>query len=158
MEQAYPYLPKGRTILYVSEDHPLMQEAARARQELSTDSAHPTGAVIVLNGAVLGSGANQSVFKNKMLRNLHKSGFCIRRLLKVPSGTRYWLCPGCASSQSHGEIQAVRDALSKNASLKGADLYLCGHWWCCKSCWDVMIAAGIKNVYLVEGATEKFSR
>jgi deoxycytidylate deaminase len=33
-----------------------------------------------------------------------------------------------------------------------------GHWWCCKPCWDNMIAAGIKNVYVIEGSEILFNK
>ncbi len=158
MTAMYPYLPEGRKILYVLETDPFMIAAKKARAELSTDSGHPTGAVIVLSGVVVGRGANQSTLKNRTLHEMHRRWFCLRRFLKIPSGTKYWLCPGCASSASHAEPRAVRDALSRQSSISGADLYLYGHWWCCKPCWNSMIVAGIKNVYLVEGAREKFSR
>jgi hypothetical protein len=38
------------------------------------------------------------------------------------------------------------------------DLYLWGHWWCCKLCWDKMIEVGIKNVYLMEGVDKLFKK
>lgn len=127
------------------------------RNEQSTDHSVPTGAVIVKEGMVVSSGANKSALKNPALVAFHKK-YCIRRMLGVPSGKMYWLCPGCASSRHHAESRAVKEAKSKRQATGGADLYLYGHWWCCKPCWDKMIAAGIKDVYLIEGATEKFSR
>ncbi len=53
----------------------------------------------------------------------------------------------------HAEARAV-----KNAGVKahGGDLYLWGHWWCCKPCWDAMISAGIKNVYLYTESQKLF--
>lgn len=135
-----------------------MAEAARVRNEVSTEKNHPTGAVVVLNSKIVGKAGNQAALKNEKLQEFHRRGICIRRLLKIPSGQKYWLCPGCAKYKHHGEAGAVRDALSRMDSIAGADLYLHGHWWCCKPCWDSMIAAGIRDVYLVEGATEQFKR
>lgn len=152
----YPYLPQGRKFLYVSEANVFMEEAARARRELSTDRKIPTGSVVVMNGKIVGRAGNQAKLKNKFLIRLHERGFCIRRMLGVPTGQKYWLCYGCASYINHSEPLAVRDALKKTPSIEGGDLYLYGHWWSCKPCWDVMISAGIKNVYLVEGASQKF--
>ena len=156
--KSYPYLPLGREIKYVPEDNLFMQEAMRAQKELSTDHSVSTGAVVVLENRVLGRGANQSALKSKWLIEFHKNTFCVRRFFKIPSGQKYWFCPGCASFRHHAEASALRDALSKKIDVNGADIYLYGHWWCCKSCWDSMTKAGVKNVYLVEGATEKFSK
>ncbi|MCF7906476.1 hypothetical protein K9L04_00910 [Patescibacteria group bacterium] len=40
--------------------------------------------------------------------------------------------------------------------IKGADLYLDGHWWCCKVCWIFMNAFGIRDVYLRNDSFEKY--
>lgn len=156
MTADYPYLPQGRMIEYVPESDRFMREAKRMRDTESTESNHPTGAVVVLGGEIIGRGANQSALRNPYLLKRHKNGWCIRRMLKIPSGQRYWLCPGCARYKHHGESRAVKDALKNKGSIQGANLYMYGHWWCCKPCWDTMIAAGIGHVYLVEGATELF--
>lgn len=158
MQTDYPYLPEGRTIKYMPLTDKFMAEAFRVRNEQSTDLNHPTGAVVVLVGNIIGQGANQSALKNKKLLEIHKNGLCARRIFKIPSGQKYWLCPGCSSPRHHAETRAVKDALSGRHSIAGADVYLHGHWWCCKPCWDSMIAAGIKDVYLVEGATEQFKK
>ncbi len=154
----YPYLPKGRNIKYISIKNRFMGEAERVMKNDSTDGHHSAGAVIVMNGEIIGRGGNQSAFKNKTLINLHKNGLCIRRKLNIPSGKKYWLCPGCASSKHHAESRAVRDAIKNSGSIDGADLYLYGHWWCCESCWNSMIKAGIRDVYLVDNATELFNK
>ncbi|HEY4513676.1 MAG TPA: hypothetical protein VJH06_04175 [Candidatus Paceibacterota bacterium] len=154
----YPYLPVGRTILYVPRDNPYMLSAQQIALTESTDKKVPTGAVIVDSGGnILAAAANQSVLKNSFLLNTHKS-WCIRKLFNVPSGQKYWMCPGCASHKNHGEYRAVT-ALQKKfprGAPGGLDLYLWGHWWCCKPCWDKMIEAGIKNVYLEEGTNKLF--
>ena len=152
----YPYLPEGRTILYVSENDPWMQMAAHVRNTQSTDHKHPTGAVVVKGGKIMGEGANQSRLKNPGLIKLH-SKYCIRKMLGVPSGKHYWLCPGCATHNQHAESRAVADAIQKENDTNDADLYLYGHWWACKPCWDSMIAAGIENVYLLENSEHIFN-
>ena len=156
MKINYPYLPVGKTIEYVPENDGFMRAAIRTRNEHSTDLNHPTGAVVVLDGKIIGWAANQSALRNKKLLELHKKGWCVRKLLKIPSGQRYWLCPGCASFRHHAEARAMKDALTRAPSLTGADMYLYGHWWCCKPCWSMMIKVGIKNVYLAENATDLF--
>lgn len=159
MEIKYPYIPEGRDILYVPADNPFMLEAINIRNAESTDGQHPTGAVVVKDGMIIGRVANQAGFKHPKLIDLHAKGWCVRRKLNVKSGTKYWLCPGCATHSNHAESGAVRDAISKAGikATQGADLYLYGHWWCCKPCWDTMIAAGIKNVYLLDGSWEIFN-
>lgn len=157
MNNRYPYLPEGRTIKYVPISDIFMAKAMNIRNAESTDFHHPTGAVTVLNGKIIGQGANQSALKNKKLIEIHKNGFCIRRFLKIPSGQKYWLCPGCSSCRHHAETRAAKDAV-KNGNAQGADLYLYGHWWCCQPCWDEMIKAGIRDVYLVDNAEELFKK
>ncbi len=150
---ALPYLPEGRTVSYVSEKNEFMILARLAAQRLSTDRKHPTGAIVVRDDAVLGSGANRSFF--------HQTVGCVRKGLRhffsIPSGKGYMLCYGC-SPRFHAEQSAIRDAQKNGHHLEGADLYLWGHWWCCKSCWAKMMEAGIENVFLVEGAREQFSQ
>ncbi|KKU56181.1 MAG: hypothetical protein UX77_C0003G0059 [Parcubacteria group bacterium GW2011_GWA1_47_11] len=154
----YPYIPEGREIKYVPDDNPFMRLAENLRNTQSTDGVHPTGAVVVFRNEVIGTGANQSRLKSKRARSLHKRGFCIRRMLKIPSGQKYWLCPGCALSKHHAELRSIRDILRNGKSAKGADMYLYGHWWCCKPCWDGIQKAGIRNVYLLEGSERLFDR
>ncbi|MFA5791704.1 MAG: hypothetical protein WC884_01560 [Candidatus Paceibacterota bacterium] len=155
----YPYLPEGRTILYVPENNKYMLVAKEVALTESTDKKTSTGVVIVdQNGEILIRAANQSALKNKFLLDIHKN-WCIRKLFKIPSGQKYWLCPGCASHKNHGEYRGVV-ILQKKFPQKintNLDLYLWGHWWCCKPCWDKMISVGIKNVYLVEGTNNGFN-
>lgn len=155
-----PYLPAGREIFVVPANDVFMLEAMRIRNTESTDKRHATGAVVVKESIILGRAANQAGFKHPKLVELHQRGWCIRMMLKVKSGTKYWLCPGCSTHQDHAESGAVRDAISKAGAeaVKGADLYLYGHYWCCKPCWDNMIGGGIKNVYVAENAFELFGR
>ncbi|KKU70114.1 MAG: hypothetical protein UX94_C0011G0042 [Parcubacteria group bacterium GW2011_GWA2_47_21] len=148
----YPYLPEGREILYVPESNPFMAEAKKERNTNSTENNHPTGAVVVFGGKIIGRGANQAAIKNKFIQNFHRDFFCIRRMLKIKTGTKYWLCPGCADFHNHAEVLAVADAVKNRGDIAGADLYLYGHWWCCRLCWDAMVSAGIKNVYLLRGS------
>src|SRR3989344_9229421 len=154
----YPYMPSGRTIRYASADNEHMKAAETACREFSTDRQHPTGAVLVKDGKIFAKGANQSALKNKILLGLHRQGWCIRRLFRIPSGQKYWLCPGCASSKNHAERQVVKDARKWGTETAGADLYLWGHWWCCEPCWNAMIKAGIRDVYLLEESERLFDK
>jgi deoxycytidylate deaminase len=153
----YPYLPEGRTIIYISEDNFFMKASIKTARDLSKDKLQSTGAVIVKDNKIIGRGANQVLLKHSKLQELHKRHFCLRKLLKVKSGTKYWLCPACSTNRAHAETQAVQDAKRNKEDTSGADLYLWGHWWCCKPCWDTMIKAGIKDVYLLEGSEKLFN-
>lgn len=158
MNIKYPYLPEGRTFIYVGMDNPFMKEAYEVARKLSTDSIQPTSAVVVKDGVVIGRGANQVPVKNKTFQDLHRKGWCVRKFLKIKSGTKYWMCPGCSPHKNHAEPQSIQDAQKRGNHTDGADLYHWGHWWCCKSCWDTMIASGIKNVYLLSGSETLFNQ
>ncbi len=145
----FPYLPSGRTIQFVPESNEFMIKASNVARDLSLDPGHRTGCVIVREGMAIGIGANGSRF--------HKVFGCLRKAFTVKTGTHYWLCPGCRPCH-HAEQKAIRNAQEKGMDLFGADVYLWGHWWCCKSCWDALIAVGIDHVYLMEGAKEKFDK
>src|SRR3989338_6781692 len=92
----YPYLPEGRTIRYVDANNPFMIEAGRARKELSTDLKQTTGAVLVKNGLVVSRAANRSKISSPKFLKFHQK-YCLRKFLGIPSGTHYWICPGCAT-------------------------------------------------------------
>jgi deoxycytidylate deaminase len=154
----YPYLPDGREILGAAGQNTYLQTAKEMADNHSTDILHPTGSVVVKDGEIIGRAANISRLKNKKLFELHMNGLCLRRKLKIPSGKHYWICPGCAPCKNHSEQRAVRDAQDKGFDTRGADLYLYGHWWCCRECWDKMIEAGIKNVYVHEDSKKLFRR
>lgn len=125
-----------------------MAQARHYAQTHSKDEVMPTGAIIVGpdGGLVKGFGANGSDY--------HKSHGCERVRQHVPTGEGYELCEGC-SPENHAEVRAIK---SVKESAQGADLYLWGHWWCCKTCWNKMIEAGIKNVYLLEGSEILFNK
>lgn len=155
----YPYLPDGRQILYVPITNEFMVVAKETALKLSTDSLNPTGSVVVKDGKIMGKAANRSPLGHfKWLSDFHKNVFCLRRLLKIPTGQKYWVCPGCAKYSDHSEQRALKDAIKNGQNPNGADLYLWGHWWCCKPCWDKMIESGIKNVYLLDTSEAEFRR
>jgi len=152
----YPYLPPGCSIKLVPETDKFMTEAKQMRLQFATERNQPSGAVVVSNGEIIGRGANQSALKNVFLSDLHTRGWCIRHRLKIKTGNKYWLCPGCANYKLHSESRAVADAKKNNRSTVGAELYLWGHWWACQPCWDRMLEAGIKTVYVTDDAHLRF--
>lgn len=151
----YPYLPEGRNILYADISNPFMAQAREAAR-LSNDQQQPTGVVIVSNNQVVIKDSNVNPLNNKWLINLHKK-YCIRHLLRIPSGEKYWLCPGCAEKKDHGEYRAATK-LFENKNINGPfDLYLWGHWWCCDVCWGSMLRLPVRNVYLLENSEILFN-
>jgi len=152
----YPYIPEGRTIEYVDESNKYMarvKEVART----SNDQSFPNASVIVSGGEVIVEVSNKTPLSNNFLKNLHKK-YCLRRIFGTPSGEKYWLCPGCASHVNHGEYRAVTELQNKHPDKINTDLhlYMWGHFWCCKPCWDKMIEAGIKRVFLLSGSEVLF--
>ncbi len=146
---AYPYLPDGREIFYVSESNEYIQIAKKFAKEHSLDKIMPNSSILVKNGEIIGKGVNGSDY--------HEKHGCYRKEHNLPTGQGYELCEGC-NSKNHGEAKAIQDAIDNDNSTDGSDIYLWGHWWCCESCWKAMIKAGIKNVYLLEGSDILFDR
>ena len=146
---SYPYIPINRSILYVPVDNPYMVEAKKYAKEYSLDTTMPTASVIVMDGVVIGRGANGSDY--------HLTHECERVKKGVPTGQRYELCEGC-HPRNHSEPRALINAQANGYLTKDADLYLWGHWWACKPCWDALIASGVQNVYLMEGSEKLFNK
>ncbi|MFH1631407.1 MAG: deaminase [bacterium] len=147
----YPYLPECREFKFVSIDDPMMQQAAQAREKCAGDRMFPVGAILVRDGKILcyaGNGYN---------RGSDNTHVCPRVVHECPSGEGYDLC-SFHDSPGHAEQMVINVAREQGIETEGADLYMFGHWWACKSCWDYMIDAGVRDVYLAEGANELFSR
>lgn len=145
----YPYLPAGRSIVYVGIDNPFMA-AAREYARKNNTVKHVGAAVVVKRGRVIGRGSIGAGFHGKR-------GGCIREEMDVPTGTQYELCEGCGY-EYHSEASAIRDSKEKNENTQGGDLYLWGHWWACEPCWNAIIEADILNVYLLEGSEKFFNK
>ena len=146
---AYPFMHRSGQIDYVGEDNAFIQAAKEYSREHSLDQTMPTGSVIVRDGKIIGYGANGSDY--------HKNNVCERVRLNVPTGQGYELCEGC-SPKNHSEPRAIADAKKRENKTDGAELYLWGHWWCCEPCWDAMLKAGIKKVYLQEDSEHLFNK
>lgn len=146
---SYPYLPTGRAFHFVPLTDPYMGEAREYAKEHSKDGAMPTGAILVKDGKVIGRGANGSDY--------HKEHGCERVRQGIPTGQGYELCEGCHPN-NHSERRAIEDAKKSGEDTMGANLYLWGHWWACKPCWDAMEDAGIGEVYLLSGSDQLFNK
>lgn len=140
----YPYIPEGREIKYVSLDNEFIQEAKKVSEE-SGCAKQATGAVVVKEGKIIGKGSNAGKRVEECPRG------------DSPTGTNYGPCKDVCEQKGHAEVTSVEDAITSGNETKGADLYLYGHWWCCKPCWDKMIGAGIKDVYLLENSQNIFN-
>jgi deoxycytidylate deaminase len=145
----YPYIPEGRTILYAGASNIYMKAAKEYARGNSLDRAMPNSTILVKDGEVIGRGANGSTY--------HDTHGCERVKLNIPTGEGYELCEGC-HPKNHGEPKAILDAQKNGKDTTGADAYLWGHWWCCEPCWNAMIRAGIRNVYLLENSENLFNR
>ena len=145
----YPYLPAGRTLLYVPALNEFIEKAKEFARKHNT-VRHVGAAVVVKSGRIIGEGSIGAGFHGE-------HGGCIREEMNVPTGTQYDLCKGC-NYEYHSEVSAIRNARERGNDPDGADLYLWGHWWCCEPCWNEMIEAGIKNVYLLEGSERLFNK
>jgi deoxycytidylate deaminase len=115
----------------------------------SKDKVMPGAAVLVKDGRIIGRGANGSDY--------HEKHGCERIRQGIPTGQGYELCEGC-HPRNHSEPSAIADARARGEDTLGADLYLWGHWWFCEPCWTAMIAAGIRDVYLLEGSEILFNK
>ena len=146
-EIPYPYLPEGRTIKYTTLSNPWMQAAKQMCDQYGACSWWPTGAVLIKNNLIIGRGANSGTFYP----------VCPRVEKKCPSGTGYELCQDICKQDAHAEITCPNDAVAAGNDTTNADIYLFGHWWCCKPCWDHMIKHGIRDVYLLENAYQIFT-
>lgn len=145
----YPYLPNGRIIKYSGETNIFMQQAKEFARQHSLDRAMPGAAVVVKKRRVIGKGANGSDY--------HDKHGCQRVSLGCKTGEGYKFCEGC-HPKNHSESRAIKDAQLHGHDTRGASLYLWGHWWCCRWCWDVMIGAGIYNVFLMRGSEILFNK
>lgn len=142
----YPYLPAGREYLYVGLDNPFMQAARQATMSHGCRK-HATGAVAVRDNTIIASGSNAGIYVT----------VCPRVYKGYGTGEGYRYCTDYCEQTGHAEVMVCKNAAAKGVDLNGADVYLYGHWWACQKCWDTMIAAGIRNVYLLKDSEIMFN-
>lgn len=147
----YPYIPLDKTIRYVPKDNAYMLIAKEFARKWSLDIALPSAAVVVKDGVIIGVGANGS--------NYHKIFGCERARRGSGTGKDFDICRGCLP-RHHSVPTAIARAQTNADGLpvEGSDLYLWGNWWFCESCWNVMIKAGINEVYLMEESEVLFHK
>ncbi len=145
----YPYMPEGKSFIYVTDNDPFIVAAKIFAINNSSDKIMPNASVIVKNGKIIGIGANCSDY--------HEKNECQRVKLKIPTGQGYELCEGC-HPKNHSEPTAIRTAISSGHDIAGSSLYLWGHWWCCKPCWELIGQSGIDKVYLLLDSQKLFNK
>jgi len=145
-----PPSPEGANVFYVDTENHFMAQA-KEMAKLSNEKQQPVGAVIVLDGKIIISAYNTNPLKNSFFINLHKK-YCIRHILKIPTGKHYWICPGCAKKKDHAEFKVSKQFLEKGITNKPVDLYMWGHWACCDECCVSMEKIPIDNIYFLNNS------
>lgn len=151
---------------YLSDENQFVLAAKKAAIEHSLTSIFPIGIIAEKDEKIIVEAGNGNGYhENNQDTPGHRKG-CIRRFLndereknglnKFKGGEGFELCPGC-HTDSHAEANLIKRAkeIGVYENLKDANIYMYGHFWCCKSCWEKMLAAGVKNIYLPKSA-DKF--
>jgi dCMP deaminase len=127
-------------------DYYFMEFAELARSR-ATCIRRAVGAVIVKDRHVLATGYNGAP---KGLAHAEEVG-CLRTQLKIPSGQRHEICRGL-----HAEQNAIIQAAFHGVAIAGADLYVTTHP--CSICSKMIINAGIRRVFYLEGYADPIAR
>ncbi len=112
----------------------------------STCLRRAVGAVIVKDKRILSTGYNGAPVN---ITHCSEAG-CLRKKLNVPSGEKHELCRGI-----HAEQNAIIQAAFHGVSIKEATLYCTN--LPCSICAKMIINAGIKNIYYIEGYADSIS-
>lgn len=112
----------------------------------STCLRRAVGAVVVKDRRILSTGYNGAPVN---VTHCIDAG-CLREKLNVPSGEKHELCRGI-----HAEQNAIIQAAYHGVSIKGATLYCTN--LPCSICAKMIINAGIKAIYYVEGYADSIS-
>jgi dCMP deaminase len=119
-------------------------EIARLVGQRSTCIRRKVGAVIVRDKHILATGYNGAP---KGLAHCTQVG-CLREELGIPSGERVEICRGI-----HAEQNALVQAARFGISLEGGTCYCTLQP--CVTCSKLLINAGIKKIYYIEGYADK---
>ncbi|MBW1892913.1 MAG: cytidine/deoxycytidylate deaminase family protein [Deltaproteobacteria bacterium] len=133
-----------------NEDRPswntYFMDITRLVAKRSTCLRRAVGAVIVKDKRILSTGYNGAPVN---ITHCSEVG-CLREKLNVPSGEKHELCRGI-----HAEQNAIIQAAFHGVSIKGATLYCTN--LPCFICAKMIINAGIRNIYYVEGYADSMS-
>lgn len=122
-------------------------EITRMVATRSTCKRRHVGAILVKNKRILATGYNGTP---SGIAHCLDVG-CLRDELGIPSGERHELCRGL-----HAEQNAILQAAQHGVSIADADLY-CTNLPCI-ICSKMIINAGIKRVYYLDGYADALSR
>jgi dCMP deaminase len=116
------------------------------------------GAIIVKEDQIIATGY---VGAPRHTRSSLEHGFCLRRKLKIPSGTQYELCRSV-----HAEQNAIINAARAGVSLLGGDMFIFGEGrengetifaFPCFICKKMIINAGLNRVVVSRPGRERYS-
>ena len=122
-------------------------EITRLVSTRSTCTRRRVGAILVKNKRILATGYNGAPSGVPHCLDVG----CLREELGVPSGERHELCRGL-----HAEQNAILQAAHHGVSIAGADLYCTN--LPCVICTKMIINAGIRRVYYLDGYADPMSR
>ena len=105
------------------------------------------GAVIVRDKRIMTTGYNGAP---QGMKTCKERGYCLRRRLNIPSGTRAEVCYAI-----HAEQNAIIQAAKLGVCIEGATLY-CTHQPC-SVCAKMIVNAGIKRVVYEQGYPDEFT-
>ena len=105
------------------------------------------GCVIVKDKRIMTTGYNGAPAGMKTCK---ERGYCLRRRLNIPSGTRAEVCYAI-----HAEQNAIIQAAKLGVCIEGATLY-CTHQPC-SVCAKMIVNAGIRRVVYEQGYPDDFT-
>jgi dCMP deaminase len=114
--------------------------------ERSTCTRRKVGAVIVKDKRILATGYNGAP---SGIAHCIDIG-CMREKLEIPSGEKHELCRGI-----HAEQNAIVQAAYHGVSIKESTLYCTN--MPCSICAKMIINAGIKNIFYLDGYADKIA-
>jgi dCMP deaminase len=112
----------------------------------STCLRRAVGAVVVKDRRILSTGYNGAPTK---VRHCLEAG-CLREQMNVPSGERHELCRGI-----HAEQNAIIQAAFHGVPIRDASLFCTN--LPCSICAKMIINAGIKMIYYLDGYADSMS-
>ncbi len=161
LDEEISYLQDKKFYTLIENNNEFIKSAKQSAIDYSLTSVFPIGIIAEKDGNIIARAGNGNGYhENNLNTPKHRKG-CIRRYLnderekmgldKFKSGEGFELCPGC-HTDSHAEANLISTAkkMNKYDELKNSNVYMYGHFWCCRDCWEKMIKAGIKKVFLPE--------
>ncbi len=122
-------------------------EITRLVATRSTCTRRKVGAILVKNKRILATGYNGA--PSGVAHCLDVG--CLREEMGIPSGERHELCRGL-----HAEQNAILQAAQHGVRIEGSDMYCTN--LPCVICTKMIINAGIRRVYYLQGYSDPLSR